>query len=84
MKKPVAKMRTPRPSKFDQIAEAISRDYAHQNSLVVQSRVRVLRCELDEIDLSVNNLTAALANARDRRAKVEAQIRGLTAVVAKR
>jgi hypothetical protein len=78
------KTRTARPSKLDNLAASVAQDWAHQNSAVVNSRRRVLQFEASEVDASIVALVAALTNARERRAKIEATLTGLAAVIAKR
>ena len=73
-----------RPSKHDHLAASIAQDWAHQNSVVIHSRVRVLRFEAEEVDKSIVALAAALANAKERRAKLEAMLNGLASVIEKR
>jgi hypothetical protein len=70
--------------KLDRVAEASSRNYAHHSSAEVYARIRVLQAELDEVTSTINAATATLVNHRERRAKLDAEIRGLTAVVERR
>lgn len=78
------KARSIRPSKLDNLSVSVAQDWAHQNSIVINSRRRVLQFEAEEMDKSIVALTAALANAKERRAKLEAMLNGLAAVLAKR
>jgi len=78
------KVRVVRPTKLDRLAEATSRDWAHANSAVITSRVRVLQFEAEETDKSIVALGATLVNLRERRAKIEAVLTGLGQVLAKR
>ena len=66
------------------LTEEVARDWAHQNSAVIHSKVRVLRCEADETDKSIVALQGALQAAKDRRKKVEATLAGLAVVLEKR
>lgn len=80
MKIPVVK----KPSKLDALAEATRQDYSHASSAVVGSRRTVLTCEAEEIDKAIIGLQAALARARERRARVQAIIVGLGIVLERR
>lgn len=84
MKKRGAVEKPKRPTKLEHLAMTTELDWRHQNSVVVQSRIRVLQFEADEMDKSIVALAAALASAKERRAKVDAMIAGLTSVVARR
>lgn len=73
-----------RPTKLEELAKAVEQDYAHQNTIVINGRRRVLQCEAEEADKSIVAMTAAMANLKERRAKLQAMIAGLGAIVAKR
>lgn len=76
--------RIKKPTRLDHLASSVARDWAHQNSVVVHSRMRVLQFEGEEVDKSIVALAAALATAKERRKKIDAMLRGLAAVVEKR
>lgn len=77
-------MKKHKPSKLDHLATSVAQDWAHANSYTINSRRRVLQFEADETDKSIVALGAALANMKDRRAKIEATLRGLAVVIEKR
>ena len=79
--------REPKPKKLgrhEQLSIDIMRDNAHNSSVVITSRQRVLQCEAEEIERGVIGLKAALTRIRERRAVVHAHLRGLAAVMEKR
>jgi len=76
--------RAPRPSKLDQLTLSVAQDYAHEASDDITRRRVVLACEANTVDHEVFTLVSRLADARDRRAKIEATLKGLAVVVGKR
>lgn len=78
------KTRTVRPGKLDHLTASVAQDYAHHNSVTIHSRRRVLQFEAEETDKNIVALAAALVSLRERRAKLEAMLKGLTAVIEKR
>ena len=77
-------MKKQKRSRYDAIADGFAQEFAHQNSYTIHSRMRILCFESEEADKAIVALTGALANMRERRAKVEAMLRGLASVVEKR
>lgn len=73
-----------RPTKLEQLSDAIAQDFAHANSVVVGSKRRILQFEAQETDRSIIALQSALVDMKERRAKLEAMIAGLSSVIAKR
>ncbi len=71
-------------TKFDAIAESYAQDFAHQHTVTINSRRRVLEFEGNETDRAIVALTSALENQRHRRKMIDAQLRGLAIVVGKR
>lgn len=76
--------KAPRLSKFDRLTASVAQDYAHQHTVTINSRRRVLEFEVAEVERSIVALTATLADQRERRARIEAMLRGLATVVEKR
>ena len=76
--------RLPRPTRQDELAKRIECEWAHQNTVVIASRQRVLQFEAEEVDKAIAALQGALVNMRDRRTVIDATLRGLAAVVARR
>lgn len=56
----------------------------HANSAAISSRIRILECESEETDIAISALTASLADWKDKRARLDAQIKSLNLVLAKR
>jgi hypothetical protein len=78
------KSKAPRMTKSDRLSEAVARDWAHANSAVINSRVRVLQFEAEEVDKSLAALQATVLQVRERRAAIEATLTGLGQVLARR
>jgi len=66
------------------LVDSTMRTYAHQNTIVIDSRRRVVQCEYDETERAVTQLSAAVASAKARLKTLEAQLAGIDAMVAKR
>ena len=77
-------MKPKRLSKLDHLTASIARDFAHHHTVTINSRVRVLQFEAVEVDRAIVALSSALANQKERRARIEATLAGLNVVVAKR
>lgn len=75
---------TRRVTKFDALAASAAQSFAHQHTVTVNSRRRVLEFEGSETDRAIIALSSALANKRNRRKEIDAMLRGLEAVVNKR
>lgn len=71
-------------SKLDALAASVAQDYKDQNTIVIRSRIRVLECEEVEADRALTALQGAVTNMREKRARIEAMLRGLEGVVSKR
>ena len=71
-------------NKFDAITELTAHSYAHQHTVTVNSRRRVLEFEGHETDRAIVALSAALANQKRRRKVIDATLKGLAQVVGKR
>ena len=78
------KKQVKKPSKLDNLAASVALEHAHLSTGDIIRRHTVLACEQNVLDGEINALTASIADARLRRAKVEAMIRGLVVVVEKR
>lgn len=78
----MAKLR--KPTKHERIADIAAKALAHANSYTINSKIRVLQFEAEELDASVIAMSAALVRIKERRAVVAATIEGFAAVVAKR
>lgn len=76
--------RAKKPGKMDRLAAMAAQDFAHQHTVTINSRRRVLQFEATEVDRAIVAMSAALANQRARRARIEAVLVGLTSVVEKR
>lgn len=77
----------PKPKAFtplEMLALETAHQFAHQNSAVVMSKMRMLRCEAEETDKSITALDAALRDKKELRKRVEAQLTALSVVLAKR
>lgn len=66
--------------KHARLSQSANRQFAHANTAVIQSRLRVLQVEAEEIDKSILAMQSALAMLKARRLNVEAFIAGLDAV----
>lgn len=67
-----------------ELSESVAQDYAHQHTLTINSRRRVLEFEQNEVDRAIVMLQASLSNQRRRKSTIEATLRGLATVVGKR
>lgn len=83
-KKKQKRVRERVPSSLEALTTSTENTFAHQHTVTVNSRRRVLEFEGSEIDRAVVALTASLANRRRQRREIDAQLRGLASVVAKR
>lgn len=70
--------------KLDAIAESAAQMYAHQHTVTVNSRRRVLEFEANEVERAIVALSASLSNQKRRRNQIVAMLRGLASVVEKR
>lgn len=75
---------TKKKTKFDALEESTAAMFAHQHTVTVNSRRRVLQFEGSEVDRAIVALSASLATRRRRRREIDAELRGLASVVAKR
>ncbi|MES2360066.1 MAG: hypothetical protein V4529_17125 [Gemmatimonadota bacterium] len=66
------------------LADSVAQDWAHQHTVTINSKRRVLEFEASEVEGAIAALSTDLANQRRKKATLEAMIRGLTSVVAKR
>ena len=73
-----------RPSKLDQLTMATIQDYAHASTADIMRIRIVLGCEATVVEDEVVALTARITEARQRRARVEAKLLGLGAVIERR
>ena len=73
-----------KPSKYALLAAAVAQDWAHQNSIVVNSQRRITQFHVKEVDQTIIDLQAALTSAREGRAHLMAMLEGLSAVLDKR
>ena len=73
-----------RPSKFDALTTSVAQSYAHQHTVTINSRRRVLEFEGTETDRAIVALSSSLADKRRRRQEIDAALRGLALVVGKR
>lgn len=76
--------KTKRPSKIEALTDTVEQFRAHDDTQTLRRRHSVLAFERDTIDAELFDLGARAAAMRDRRAKVEATMRGLARVVNKR
>jgi hypothetical protein len=84
MKKKSALSPPIRSTQLTAIASAAAKDFAHEHSATVQSRIRLLQFEGEETDKAITQIAAALTAAKDRRAKIDAMLNGLAEVLEKR
>jgi hypothetical protein len=70
--------------KLDTIADSAAQMYAHQHTVTINSRRRVLEFEANEVERAVVALSSALSNQKRRRNQIAATLRGLASVVEKR
>jgi hypothetical protein len=71
-------------SKYDSLAESVAQNYAHQHTVTINSRRRVLEFEGEETDRAIIALSSSLAHKRNQRKRIDAALRGLASVVEKR
>ena len=71
-------------SSLDVLAESVAQNYAHQHSVTINSRRRVLEFEMNETERAIVALSSALSNQRRRRNVVSASLKGLASVIEKR
>lgn len=76
--------KTRKPTPLEALTTSAAQSYAHVHSATINSRRRVLEFEGSETDQAIIALSAALANKRNRRKEIDAELRGLEAVVSKR
>lgn len=69
---------------LDAIANSAAQSFAHQHTVTINSKRRVLEFEANEVDRAIIALTAALANQRRRKNIIAATLRGLESIVGKR
>lgn len=72
------------PPKRDALVVATVQEWTHQDTPSVDSRRRVLQVEANEVEGAIVRLSAALQGARERLARLEAAIEGLSTVIGKR
>lgn len=77
-------MKQKKASPAQQLTESTRRENAHHSSARLNSKLIVLACEAGEVDREVVALTAAVANAKERRAHLAAVQEGLRQALAQR
>jgi hypothetical protein len=80
---PKSKKRIRKPANAQLIAST-ARNFAHQNSIVVQRQRQLHEFEMSQTDEAIEHLMAALAQQRRKRAELAARITGLTLVIERR
>lgn len=70
--------------KKKELIQASRRDYAHASSAGVSERRTLYTFEADQLEVRINNLIAALRNARKRKNVLDALIEGLDLVLERR
>ena len=83
-KKKKKKKKQTRLSVLEQLTASVAQDYAHQHTVTINSRRRVLEFEGSETDRAIVALSASLANQKRRRREIVAALTGLAVVVGKR
>lgn len=73
-----------KPLKYAMIGMMIEQEFNDKSTEDVTRKRIIVSCEANTIDSEVIALTARIADARDRRAKVEAALAGLAAVIDRR
>lgn len=70
--------------RFEQLANDVMHEHAHQSSAVIMSRQHVAQCEAEEIERGIIQIKVDLARLRERRNIVLAHLRGYSMVIEKR
>lgn len=78
------KQKKQRPSRWDRLTAAVMQTHAHESTADIARRRDVLSFELIAIDEEIVALSARTADAKARRARVEATLLGLGIVVGRR
>lgn len=78
------KVKVKKPTKTEELIHAVARDNSFHSSARIESKMRVLACEIDERDQEIFALTAAVATAKKRKAGLEAIRAGLGQILDKR
>lgn len=76
--------RPKRNSKLDLLTENVAQRYSQDSTEDIQRRHIVLACEENVVNDEITTLQFDIADARKRRARIEAELRGLALVVGKR
>lgn len=71
-------------SKSDKLVTVTEQTYAHLDSRVISSKRDVLIKELDSVNESITRDQKSLDDSKTQRTSLEAQIAGMTNVLAKR
>lgn len=83
-KKQKATTRTKRPSKLDLITVETSQTHAHYATSDISRKCSVLDCEHAAVENEISTLGLRIVDARKRKSELEAQIIGLSMVIARR
>ena len=84
MRKKKQAERVKRLSPLEALTTSTAQSFAHQNSVAIHSRRRVLEFEESEVDRAIAMLSAELSNQRRRKGVIGATLRGLTSVIERR
>lgn len=84
MKKDERAERIKKPSRLDALAASAEQDCKHLSTQDITRRSIVLHAEANVLDAELRELHARLAEAKDRRVRLDATLAGLATVVAKR
>lgn len=82
MKKPIAK--TKRPSKLELLTIETFQRNSHDATIDIARKRTVLDCELASVEDQIIMMNSRVADAKRRKSEIEAEISGLTMVIAKR
>lgn len=73
-----------KPTKTEELIHAVARDNSFHSSARIESKMRMIECEVEELEREIVALSAAIVNAKKRKAGLEAIEAGLGQILDKR
>lgn len=84
VKKVVKKVPVRKPSRLERLADAVRREHNHLHSMALQETRKLYEFERSQLTDRVTRMTAAIVEARERRANLEASIAGIDLILSAR
>ena len=76
--------KTRRPNRSELISAEVFQNNTHEATVDISRKREVLTCQLEAVEDEIKSLTADVTDARKRKSDIEAQIVGLSMVIARR